>query len=161
MVIGSKRHWSVPLGQPPPQIGPGGPGCSAHVLGVVVVVVVPLGHSEQHALSSPEPHRAAPFAPQNVPAGHWASVMHGPAKHVVTLLSRQTRPPAPQCVTQTPLPQVPHAVPSPEHVTQLQGGEPPVQLQAPASQSAMTCLKQARLACPLRPLAATSSLQAL
>src|SRR3989442_12386416 len=48
--------------------------------------------------------------------------------------------------------------PSPH--TQLQGGDPPVQLQAPALQSAMTCLKHADLAFPLRPLAATSSLQA-
>jgi len=30
MVTGSKRHRSVPVRQPPPQIGPGGPGCSAH-----------------------------------------------------------------------------------------------------------------------------------
>src|SRR6266566_614581 len=49
--------------------------------------------------------------------------------------------------------------PSPH--TQLQGGgDPPVQLQGPALQSAMTCLRHAPLACPLKPLAATSSLQA-
>ena|SRR2546425_5518093 len=49
---------------------------------------------------------------------------------------------------------------SPSPHTQLQGGDPPVQLQRPALQSAMTCLRQAPLACPLKPLAATSSLQA-
>ena len=49
---------------------------------------------------------------------------------------------------------------SPSPHTQLQGGDPPVQLQTPALQSAMTCLRQAPLACPLIPLAATSSLQA-
>ena len=48
---------------------------------------------------------------------------------------------------------------SPSPHTQLQGGDPPVQLQTPALQSAMTCLRQAPLACPLIPLAA-SSLQA-
>jgi len=49
---------------------------------------------------------------------------------------------------------------SPSPHTQLQGGDPPVQLQRPALQSAMTCRRQAPLACPLSPLAATSSLQA-
>src|SRR5437667_8525587 len=49
---------------------------------------------------------------------------------------------------------------SPSPHTQLQGGDPPVQLQRAALQSAMTCLRQAPLACPLIPLAATSSLQA-
>jgi hypothetical protein len=43
---------------------------------------------------------------------------------------------------------------------QLQGGDPPEQLQRPALQSAMTCLMQAPLAWPLSPLAAISSLQA-
>jgi len=43
---------------------------------------------------------------------------------------------------------------------QLQGGDPPVQLQRPALQSAMTCRMQVPRACPLSPLAATSSLQA-
>jgi hypothetical protein len=51
----------------------------------------------------------------------------------------------------------PHSV-SPH--TQLQGGDPPVQLQRPARQSAMTGFTQAPLACPLSPLEATSSLQA-
>src|SRR5438445_1053734 len=46
---------------------------------------------------------------------------------------------------------------SPSPHTQLQGGDPPVQLQAPALQSAMTCLKHALLCVPVRPLAATSS----
>ena len=50
---------------------------------------------------------------------------------------------------------------SPSPHTQLQGGDPPVQLQAPALQSVMTCWKHADLAFPLRPLAATSSLQAV
>jgi len=49
---------------------------------------------------------------------------------------------------------------SPSPHTQLQGGNPSVQLQRPALQSAMTCLRQVPLACPLKPLAATSSLQA-
>ena len=49
---------------------------------------------------------------------------------------------------------------SPSPHTQLQDGDPPVQLQRPALQSAMTCRRQAPLACPLKPLAATSSLQA-
>src|SRR5438552_19193607 len=49
---------------------------------------------------------------------------------------------------------------SPSPHTQLQGGDPPVQPQRPALQSAMTCFRQAPLACPLTPLAATSSLQA-
>ena len=49
---------------------------------------------------------------------------------------------------------------SPSPHTQLQGGDPPVQLQRPALQSAMTCLRQVPLACPLKPLAATSPLQA-
>src|SRR6266566_7477464 len=49
---------------------------------------------------------------------------------------------------------------SPSPHTQLQDGDPPVQLQRPSLQSAMTCLTQAPLACPLSPLAATSSLQA-
>src|SRR5207244_2438813 len=48
--------------------------------------------------------------------------------------------------------------PSPH--TQLQGGVPSVQLQRPAWQSEMTDFKHAAIACPLRPLAATSSLQA-
>ncbi len=50
---------------------------------------------------------------------------------------------------------------SPSPHTQLQGGDPPVQLQRPARQSAMTCLRHALLDLPLRPLAATSSLQAV
>src|SRR2546422_509740 len=50
---------------------------------------------------------------------------------------------------------------SPSPHTQLQAGDPPVQLQAPALQSLMTCWKHADLAFPLRPLAATTSLQAL
>ena len=49
---------------------------------------------------------------------------------------------------------------SPSPHAQLQGGDPSVQLQRFALQSAMTFLRQARLARPLRPLAATSSLQA-
>src|SRR5438093_5032329 len=67
---------------------------------VEVVVAVSPGHGAQHALSSPEPQRAAPLAPQNVPAGHSASVVQALLTHPVVLLSRQTRPPAPQCVTQ-------------------------------------------------------------
>jgi len=50
---------------------------------------------------------------------------------------------------------------SPSPHTQLQGGDPPVQLQRPARQSAMTCLRHALLDLPLRPLAAISSLQAV
>ena len=49
---------------------------------------------------------------------------------------------------------------SPSPHTQLQCGDPVVQLQRPALQSAMTCRRQAPLACPLKPLAATSPLQA-
>src|SRR5436853_7072625 len=49
---------------------------------------------------------------------------------------------------------------SPSPHAQLQGGDPPLQLQRPALQSAITCLRQAPLACPLKPLAVTSSLQA-
>ena len=49
---------------------------------------------------------------------------------------------------------------SPSPHTQLQGGDPPVQLQRPVLQSAMICLMQAPLACPLSPLAAILSPQA-
>src|SRR5919198_364060 len=49
---------------------------------------------------------------------------------------------------------------SPSPHTQLHGGDPPVQLQRPALQPDVSCLKHAVLAIPLRPPAATSSLQA-
>src|SRR5438093_5304259 len=50
---------------------------------------------------------------------------------------------------------------SPSPHTQLQGGDPAVQLQRPAWQWEMRDLKHAPLAFPLSPLAAASSLQAL
>src|SRR5213080_4852798 len=49
--------------------------------------------------------------------------------------------------------------PSPH--TQLQGGDPPVQLQRPAWQSERRDFKHVAIPLPLRPLAAISSLQAL
>ncbi len=50
---------------------------------------------------------------------------------------------------------------SPSPHTQLQRGDPPVQLQRPSRHSDVTCLRHALLALPLRPLAAISSLQAV
>src|SRR5438093_647354 len=50
---------------------------------------------------------------------------------------------------------------SPSPHTQLQGGDPPVQLQRPSWHSDVTCLRHALIDLPLRPLAATSSPQAV
>src|SRR5437867_13053058 len=75
------------------------------------------GHGGQHPLLAPPvPQFEAPTAPQYVPAEQVASDAQPPTPkelHAGLAGSRQTRPPTPQCVTQTP--HVPQEEPSVEH----------------------------------------------
>ena len=143
------------------QLAPGEIGVQKQVhIPKVVVVVVAQGLGEQ----VPAPKLLGWFASHVASTTHWPSkAPPGDPQHwtcacvvvvVVVLVGHVPQ----SCGHLEQSSEGPHS-PSPH--TQLQGGDPPVQLQRPALQSAMTCLTQAPLACPLSPLAATSSVQAL
>ena len=126
---------------------------------VVVVVVVAQGFGEQ----VPAPKLLGWFASHVASTTHWPSKappgdpQHWTCACVVVVVVVVVGHVPQSCGHVEQSSEGPHC-PSPH--TQLQGGDPAVQLQRPALQSAMTCFTQAPLACPLSPLAATSSLQA-
>ena len=108
-----------------------------------VVVVVGQSHVMPIRCSSvTERHSTFGSLPQS------ASVEHRP-RHWSVTVTKQREQGSVVVVGHPPLPQ-----------PQLQGGDPPVQLQRPALQFARTCRMQVPRACPRSALAATSSLQA-